>query len=125
VVFTGALPDSDLALLLKGSLLAAMPSLYEGFCLPMIEAMACGIPTIAASTSCLPEVSGNVLSYFDPLSIEDIAGCMEAAVCDTGLRESLRENGIQRASMFSWEQCARETLNVLIEARGLPELPQF
>jgi glycosyltransferase involved in cell wall biosynthesis len=69
VVFTGALPDSDLALLLKGSLLAAMPSLYEGFCLPMIEAMACGIPTIAASTSCLPEVSGNVLSYFDPLSI--------------------------------------------------------
>jgi glycosyltransferase involved in cell wall biosynthesis len=116
VVFTGALSDADLALLLKGSLLAVMPSLYEGFCLPMVEAMACGIPTVAASTSCLPEVSGNALRYFDPLSIEDIAGCMEAAIFDTSLRRRLREDGIQRAVEFSWERCARETLKVLIEA---------
>jgi glycosyltransferase involved in cell wall biosynthesis len=118
VIFTGGLPDPDLALLLKGSLLAVMPSLYEGFCLPMIEAMACGIPTIAANTSCLPEVSGNMLSYFDPLSIEDMAVCMEAAVFDQSLRERLRADGIQRANTFSWERCARETLNVLVEARS-------
>ncbi len=121
VIFTGALPGSDLALLLKGSLLAAMPSLYEGFCLPMIEAMACGIPTIAANTSCLPEVSGNALSYFDPLSIEDMAGCMEAAIFDQSLRQDLRERGIQQAGRFSWERCARETLKILMEAATNPE----
>jgi glycosyltransferase involved in cell wall biosynthesis len=116
VIFTGALCDTDLALLLKGALLAVMPSLYEGFCLPMIESMACGIPTIAAKTSCLPEVSGNALRYFDPVSIEDMANCMEAGIYDKSLRERLTKNGIQRAGMFSWERCAEETLNVLIEA---------
>ena len=116
VIFTGALSDSDLAVLLKGALLAVMPSLYEGFCLPMIESMACGIPTIAANTSCLPEVSGNLLSYFDPLSIEDMVTCMEAVVFDNSLRERLSKCGIERAGMFSWERCAQETLNVLIES---------
>ncbi len=114
VVFTGALRDADLALLVKGALLAVMPSLYEGFCLPMIESMACGVPTIAANTSCLPEISGDSLAYFDPLSIEEMAGCMETAIFDNGLRERLSRNGLERASMFSWERCARETLDVLV-----------
>ena len=116
VIFTGALSDSDLALLLKGALLAVMPSLYEGFCLPMIESMACGIPTIASNTSCLPEVSGNLLSYFDPLSIEEMENCMQAAVFDSAQRERLSKSGTLRASVFSWERCAEETLNVLIDA---------
>ena len=62
-----ALADAELTLLLKGANLVVIPSLYEGFCLPMLEAMACGIPTIAANTSCLPEISGNVLRYFNPV----------------------------------------------------------
>jgi glycosyltransferase involved in cell wall biosynthesis len=118
VIFTSALSDADLALLVKGSVLSVMPSIYEGFCLPMIESMACGIPTIAAETSCLPEVSGNVLSYFDPLSIEDMANCMEAAIVDSDLRQRISKRGAERASIFNWQRCARETLEVLVEAGG-------
>ena len=69
VVLTSALNDRDLSLLVRGASLEAIPSLYEGFCLPMVEAMACGIPTIAANSSCLPEISGGVLRYFDPYSV--------------------------------------------------------
>lgn len=116
VVFTGALQDADLALLLKGALVGVMPSLYEGFCLPMVESMACGTPTIAARTSCLPEVSGNALAYFNPLSIEDMTWCMEKAIFDSVLRECLSRNGIQRASTFNWQRCAQETLDILVRS---------
>ena len=116
VILTGALNDSDLALLVKGAHVVVVPSLYEGFCIPMVEAMACGIPTIASAASCLPEVSGNVLRYFDPLSVDDIATQMETAILDTGVREQLSRDGVQRASAFSWERCARETLEVLTAA---------
>ena len=116
VILTGALSDSDLSLLIKGASLAVIPSLYEGFCLPMVEAMACGIPTIASANSCLPEVSGNALRYFDPLSLEDMAGQMETAILDTEVREQLSRDGVKRAGIFSWERCARETLEVLVAA---------
>ena len=116
VIFAGMLPDAELALLIKGASLVAIPSLYEGFSLPMVEAMACGTPTITSSTSCLPEVSGQVLSYFDPLSVDDIASCMRAALVDSDLNRRLRQNGIARAREFSWERCARETLEILMKA---------
>ena len=82
------LDDSDLALLIKGASLAVVPSLYEGFSLPMVESMACGVPTIASNTSCLPEISGNALAYFDPLSVEDMAACMYAVLRDSELRSA-------------------------------------
>jgi glycosyltransferase involved in cell wall biosynthesis len=110
------LDESDLALLIKGASLAVVPSLYEGFSLPMVEAMACGVPAIASRTSCLPEISGNALAYFDPLSIEEIAACMQRALRDSDLRLRLRQKGIARAREFTWERCARQTLNVLIKA---------
>lgn len=113
VILAGVLGDSDLALLIKDARLAVVPSLYEGFSLPMVESMACGVPTIASSTSCLPEISGNTLAYFDPLSIEDMASCMHMVLCNSELRDSLRQKGIDRARDFTWERCARETLNVL------------
>ncbi len=116
VILPGVLADADLALLIKGASLAVVPSLYEGFSLPMIEAMACGVPTVASSTSCLPEISGNVLAYFDPLSIADIASCMHKVVHDPELSRRLRQKGIDRAREFTWERCARETLDVLIRA---------
>src|SRR6266436_4295110 len=62
VILAGVLGDSELSLLIKGASLAVVPSLYEGFSLPMVESMACGVPTIASRTSCLPEISGNVLA---------------------------------------------------------------
>jgi glycosyltransferase involved in cell wall biosynthesis len=116
VIFTGAISDEGLALVLKGATAVVIPSLYEGFCLPMVEAMACGIPTIASNNSCLPEVSGNVLRYFDPLSVEDMANGIEQVLCDSALRQELSIAGIRRSSEFSWRRCARQTLQVLTDA---------
>jgi len=116
VILAGMLADSDLALLIKGASLAVVPSLYEGFSLPMVEAMACGVQTIASNTSCLPEISGNALAYFDPLSVEDIAVCMQTALRDSDLRLRLRQNGMNRAREFTWDRCARQTLDVLMKA---------
>lgn len=115
VVFTGGLSDLDLATLLKGATLVVIPSLYEGFCLPMVEAMACGVPTIAANTSCLPEISGGVLRYFNPESVEEMASCMEAALESASLRKELSEKGKSRASQFDWRCCAEQTLDVLVQ----------
>jgi glycosyltransferase involved in cell wall biosynthesis len=113
VIFTGALSDTDLALLIKGASLAVIPSLYEGFCLPMVESMACGIPTIAANSSCLPEVSGGVLRYFNPQSIDEMAACMQEALENEDLRKELSEKGLRRAGDFDWQRCAAETLSIL------------
>ncbi|MGZ4897540.1 MAG: glycosyltransferase family 4 protein, partial [Candidatus Angelobacter sp.] len=113
VVLTGALSDHDLSLLLRGAVLEVIPSLYEGFCLPMVEAMACGIPTVAANSSCLPEISGGVLRYFDPYSVEAMAACMEAALLSRDLQAELASRGRERAQKFSWDLCAEETLGVL------------
>src|SRR5262249_8087707 len=97
VVFTQALSDADLGLLVKGAVLAAIPSLYEGFCLPMVESMACGTPTIAADSSCLPEVSGGVLRYFDPRSVDAMAASLEEVLENGSLRKELGERGRLRA----------------------------
>jgi glycosyltransferase involved in cell wall biosynthesis len=115
IILTGELADAELALLIKNAALCVIPSLYEGFCLPMVEAMACGVPTIVSSSSCLPEISGNVLEYFDPASIEEMAGTIRRALEDSCLRDRLRVKGLSRAADFSWQRCARETMQILIE----------
>ncbi|HYL92814.1 MAG TPA: glycosyltransferase family 1 protein [Alphaproteobacteria bacterium] len=112
VVITGALPDDELAALVKGATLAVFPSLYEGFGFPMVEAMACGTPVIAARGSCLPEVSGNVLRYFDPLSVDEMATCIEDVLENESVRKELSRKGIERAAFFDWERCAAQTVNV-------------
>jgi len=113
VILAGVLGDSELAHLIKGASLAVVPSLYEGFSLPMVEAMACGVATVASNTSCLPEISGNALAYFDPSSVEDMASCMNRVLGDSAFSHRLREKGIERARQFTWKRCARETLDVL------------
>jgi glycosyltransferase involved in cell wall biosynthesis len=118
VIFAGVLSDADLSQILKGALMVMIPSLYEGFCLPMVEAMACGVPAIVSSTSCFPEVSANALVYFDPLSLEDMAAKMESGLCDPELRSRIRKEGLKRAADFSWERCGRATLAVLLRAAG-------
>ncbi|MGZ4813878.1 MAG: glycosyltransferase family 4 protein [Terriglobales bacterium] len=115
VVVTGPLPDGELVLLLKEASAEVIPSLYEGFCLPMLEAMACGIPTITSNNSCLPEVSGGILRYFDPLSIDSMASEIENVLCDTSVQRQLSSAGLKRAAEFSWTKCARETLMALCE----------
>jgi alpha-1,3-rhamnosyl/mannosyltransferase len=113
VIFADALNGDDLALLIKSASLAVIPSLYEGFCLPMVEAMACGIPVIASSSSCLPEISGNVLKYFDPESVEEMAAHMEEVLENRELRNTLAGKGKQRAATFDWQRCGQETLTIL------------
>ncbi|MGC2742449.1 MAG: glycosyltransferase family 1 protein [Candidatus Angelobacter sp.] len=113
VVMTGALNDGDLSLLLRGAALEVIPSLYEGFCLPMVEAMACGIPTIAANSSCLPEISGGILCYFNPYCAEDMAACMEAVLLSRDFQAELAARGRERAQKFNWDLCAQETLAVI------------
>jgi len=115
IILTGALSDAELATLIKNASLCVIPSLYEGFCLPMVEAMACGVPTVASSSSCIPEVSGGVLEYFDPLSVEEMAEIIRRALEDSDLRDRLRQKGLARAAEFSWERCARQTLGIFAE----------
>lgn len=113
VIFTQSISNADLVMLLKGARLAVIPSLYEGFCLPMVESMACGIPTIAAARSCLPEVSGGILRYFNPESIDDMAVHMEQVLENASLRKELIEKGRARAMEFEWRRCAEQTLAIL------------
>jgi glycosyltransferase involved in cell wall biosynthesis len=118
VVLTGPIPDNELVLLLKGAELCVIPSLYEGFCLPMVEAMACGVPTITSNSSCFPEVSGRVLKYFDPLSIEEMAETIDIVLHDTVEKRRLIAAGLERSVGFSWERSARETLSVINAVSG-------
>ncbi len=113
VVVTGFLEEKDLAALVKGAYLSVIPSLWEGFCFPMVESMACGVPTIAANSSCLPEISGGVLHYFNAESVEEIAASIKLGIEDNGLREQLCRDGLRSAAQFSWERCARETLTAI------------
>jgi glycosyltransferase involved in cell wall biosynthesis len=115
VVLTGALSDHDLSLLVRGASLEVIPSLYEGFCLPMVEAMASSVPTIASNSSCLPEISGGGLHYFDPYSVEDMAACMEEVLLSHDLQTELARRGRERAQKFRWDLCAEETLGVLAQ----------
>ncbi len=132
IIFTGAVPEQDLAALIRGATLCVIPSLYEGFCLPLLECMACGAPTIASRSSCIPEISAGKLKYFDPSSVDDIACAVQEALTDSDLRKRLRVAGSRQASQFTWGRCARETFEVLrlasdangrrgtMAARGLP-----
>jgi alpha-1,3-rhamnosyl/mannosyltransferase len=90
-----------------------MPSLYEGFGLPTLEAMASGVPVISSNRSSLPEIAGNAALYFDPKSVEEMSMAMERLITDAALRQQLVAGGRERVKQFSWEACARATLAAL------------
>lgn len=116
VILTGYIADEDMPLLFNGAALFVFPSLYEGFGMPVLEAMACGVPTVCARTSSLPEVVGAGGMMFDPTNVDDMATTMYRGLTDAGLRTRLREHGLRRARLFSWYKCARQTLAVLEDA---------
>ena len=118
VHFTGYVPAPDLPLLYNAATLAGTPSMYEGFGLPVLEAMACGTPVVCSDTSSLPEVGGEAAVYFDPYDVEAMAGAIQAVWTDAELRVALRERGLVQAARFSWERAARETLAVYQRLMG-------
>lgn len=108
----GWVPDTELERWYRGAAVFAFPSLYEGFGLPVLEAMACGIPAVVSRSSSMPEVGGDAVLYFDPKNPDELRERLLLALGDPALRKSLREKGIARAKQFSWECTARETLEV-------------
>lgn len=109
VHFTGYLDDYDLPAVYSAAELFVFPSLYEGFGLPPLEAMACGTPVVTSNTSSLPEVTGNAALAVDPYNIEAIAQAIDRLLTDSALRADLRQRGLARASHLTWDQTARHT----------------
>jgi len=108
--------DQELLSLYNACGLFVYPSLYEGFGLPVIEAMACGAPVACSNTTSLPEVAGDAAVYFDPLQIEDIAGAIVSIISDDERRREMARAGKKRAKSFSWEKAAEQTLSVFEQA---------
>jgi glycosyltransferase involved in cell wall biosynthesis len=115
IIFTGYVPEEDLPALYKAADLFVYPSIYEGFGLPPLEAMACGTPVITSNTSSLPEVVGDAGIMVDPYDVDGLARAMYKALTNERLRKEMTKKGLERAKMFSWEKCARETLEVYEE----------
>jgi glycosyltransferase involved in cell wall biosynthesis len=113
VVLAGYVPPGDLPALMSGASAFAYPSLYEGFGLPVLEAMACGTPVVCANASSLPEVAGGAALMVDPLDVDSLAQGLVAVLTDEGLRQGLVERGLVQIRCFSWHRCAQETLRVL------------
>lgn len=112
VVFTGYVPETDKAALLSGALALVYPSLYEGFGLPVLEAMACGTPVLTSNISSLPEVAGPAALLVDPLSVEAIAEGMARLVADPALRNHLVQQGYLQLHRFAWSQAAAQLWQV-------------
>lgn len=103
VKFLGAVPDADLPELYARAALFALPSLDEGFGLPVLEAMACGTAVLASKRGALPEVAGDSALFFDPLDVGEIAAMLDRGLRDSALRIALREKGLARVRCLSWE----------------------
>lgn len=110
VRFTGFVEDDDLPDLYRGALLFVYPSLYEGFGLPVLEAMACGTPVITSNCTSLPEVAGDAALLVDPTQPELLAAAISSVMNDGALRQALRAKGLARARAFTWDAVAEQTL---------------
>lgn len=113
VRFTGYVADDDLPALLSGALAFLLPSLYEGFGLPVLEAQACGTPVLTSTTSSLPEVAGDAAVLVDPADTSAIRDGIARLIEDANLREELRVRGLARVAGWTWERTARQTLDTL------------
>jgi glycosyltransferase involved in cell wall biosynthesis len=114
--FLGYVPDEDMPLLYAGAQVFLFPTLYEGFGIPPVEAMACGTPVIASDAPCMPEVLGDA-AILEPLtSHERFATAIRRVLTDNQLREALRTKGIQRAQSFRYETSVRQLLEIFEKA---------
>ncbi|MCP4116870.1 MAG: glycosyltransferase family 4 protein [Desulfobacteraceae bacterium] len=112
VYFTGHVPDSDLQAIYTGAKALIYPSIYEGFGLPIVEAMACGCPVICSNTASMPEVAGDAAVLIDPARSDELANAIETVVHDTCFRDNLVAKGLEQASVFTWDSTAGKTLEL-------------
>lgn len=115
VIFTGYVSESELAKIYNAVDLFVFPSLYEGFGIPPLEAMACGTPVITSNTSSLPEVVGEAAITVDPYDVNKFAEEMYEALTNEGLREDMIKKGLERSKVFSWDNSAKKTLKTYKE----------
>ena len=112
VIFTGYVPEEDLPAYYSGAECFILPSFYEGFGFPPLEAMACGCPVIVSNVASLPEVVGNAAILIDPNDTANLADALETVLTNEGMKRELVARGLEHASQFTWEKAANETLNV-------------
>jgi glycosyltransferase involved in cell wall biosynthesis len=113
VTFTGYVPDEELVLLYNVGTMLVLPSMSEGFGLPVVEAMSCGLPVAVSNRNSLPEVVGNAGLLFDPLSDEQIAEAIARLLGDEQLRDEFRAAGLRRAELFSWKAASRSLVQII------------
>jgi len=124
VTFTGFVPDEDLALLYNAATVLAQPSFDEGFGLPAVEAMACGVPVAASRAGSLPEVVGSAGLFFDPRDPADMAATLARILGDAELRGDLAAQATQRASLFTWSAAAAQAVRLLEATAAGPAAPR-
>jgi glycosyltransferase involved in cell wall biosynthesis len=113
IVHLDFVPEDDLPALYAAATVFCYPSLYEGFGLPVLEAMQAGTPVVTSNVSSLPEVGGDAVRYADPYDVDDLAAALDELLGDEARRDELRRAGLERAREFSWERTAERTLEVL------------
>jgi glycosyltransferase involved in cell wall biosynthesis len=113
VLFPDFVADDDLPALYAGARLFVYPSLYEGFGLPIAEAMACGVPVVSSNASSLPEVGGDAVLYFDPRDVGAMTRAIQRALTESALRADLTARGLAQAKKFSWDRAAGELRDCL------------
>jgi len=118
VILPGYLDDADLPALYSAAEVFVYPSLYEGFGIPVLEAMACGTPVITSKVSSMPEIAGDAAVLVDPLSVDDLAGALSRVLLNKNQQQQMSERGLQRSRQFTWERTARETLRAYRELAG-------
>jgi glycosyltransferase involved in cell wall biosynthesis len=120
VLFTGYVPMEHIPLFMNGAELFVFPSLYEGFGLPVLEAMSCGTPVISSNRSSIPEIVGSAGVLVDPTRVQDLADRMVALLRNPEERRHLSRLGLEQSTRFSWEEAARKTLGVYRSVRSHP-----
>jgi len=116
VVWTGFVPGNVLDAFYANAMLFVFPSLYEGFGIPVLEAMLHGVPVVCSEVASLPEVAGDAALYFDPHSVEDMATKMATVLQNTDLGECLVERGYRNLERFSWRDTAQKTIQAYIDS---------
>ncbi len=118
VIFAGFVPDNDLPAYYSGAEILVLPSLYEGFGLPPLEAMACGCPVVTSNTSSLPEVAGEAGIMVNPYDTDSLTQAIKQVLTDDRLRSSMIKRGLEQSKKFSWEKTARQTQEVYNRVAG-------